>query len=66
MEFQLLHMFMRHAGQALAQSAIIEHLYDIESERQSNAVEVLVSRLRRKIGQGQIETLRGFGYRLMA
>lgn len=66
MEFRLLHLFMRHAGQALAQDIIIEHLYELDAERQSNAVETLVSRLRRKIGRERIETMRGFGYRLNA
>lgn len=66
MEFRLLHLFMRQAGQALAQETIIEHIYDLETERQSNAVETLVSRLRRKIGRDRIETVRGFGYRLIA
>jgi two-component system OmpR family response regulator len=56
---------LRNAGQALEQGAILEHLYDLESERQPNAVEVLISRLRRKIGQQRIETVRGFGYRLV-
>jgi two-component system OmpR family response regulator len=66
MEFRLLHLFMRQAGQALAQDAIIDHIYDLDAERQSNAVETLVSRLRRKVGRDRIETLRGFGYRLNA
>ena len=66
MEFRLLHLFMRQAGQALAQDIIIEHLYELDAERQSNAVETLVSRLRRKIGRERIETMRGFGYRLNA
>jgi len=38
-------------------------LYDLESYRDPNAVEVLVSRLRRKIGNQRIRTLRGLGYR---
>lgn len=66
MEFRLLHLFLRHAGKPLSQSEIMDHLYDLDSERQANAVEVLVGRLRRKIGGERIETLRGFGYRLLA
>lgn len=66
MEFRLLHLFMRHPGQVLDQNAIIEHIYDLDSERQSNAVEVLISRLRRKIGLKRIETVRGLGYRFTA
>lgn len=66
MEFRMLHFFMRHTGQVLDQSEIIEHIYDLESERQFNAVEVLISRLRRKIGLKRIETVRGLGYRFTA
>jgi two-component system OmpR family response regulator len=66
MEFRLLHLFLRHAGKPLSQSEIMDHLYDLDSERQANAVEVLIGRLRRKIGSERIETLRGFGYRLLA
>ena len=63
MEFRLLHMFLRHPGQVLAQADILEHIYDLDSERHLNAVEVLISRLRRKIGAQHIETVRGIGYR---
>lgn len=66
MEFRLLHLLMRHSGHILTPAAIIEHLYDLDSERAPNAVEVLVSRLRRKLGPARIETVRGFGYRLAA
>ncbi|MDE2437538.1 MAG: response regulator transcription factor [Sphingomonadales bacterium] len=62
-EFRLLHLFMRRPGQVLSQSDIVDHLYDLDSQRDFNAVEVLVSRLRRKIGAGRIRTLRGHGYR---
>ena len=63
-EFSLLHLFMRRPGQVLAQSDILEDLYDLEAERELNTVEVLVGRLRRKIGRERITTLRGLGYRL--
>lgn len=62
-EFGLLHLFMRRAGQVLAQGDILEDLYDLEAERELNTVEVLVGRLRRKIGRERITTLRGMGYR---
>lgn len=65
-EFRLLHFFMRRAGQVLSQSDILENLYDLESERELNTVEVLVGRLRRKIGKERIKTVRGLGYRLEA
>lgn len=62
-EFRLLNLLMRRPGQVLSQADIGEHLYDLESHRDLNAVEVLVSRLRRKIGAERIRTVRGLGYR---
>lgn len=62
-EFGLLHLFMRRAGQVLPQGDILEDLYDLESERELNTVEVLIGRLRRKIGRDRISTIRGMGYR---
>lgn len=62
-EFGLLHLFMRRAGQVLSQADILEDLYDLEAERELNTVEVLVGRLRRKIGRERITTIRGMGYR---
>jgi two-component system OmpR family response regulator len=62
-EFRLLHLFMRRAGQVLPQADILDDLYELESERELNTVEVLVGRLRRKIGRERITTVRGMGYR---
>lgn len=62
-EFRLLHLFMRRPGQVMAQPDIIDALYALDSERDPNTVEVLVGRLRRKIGRERITTLRGMGYR---
>ncbi|GAA0273745.1 response regulator transcription factor [Alteraurantiacibacter aestuarii] len=62
-EFSLLHLFMRHAGQILPQSDILDHLYELADERELNTIEVLIARLRRKIGRDRITTLRGMGYR---
>ncbi len=62
-EFRLLQMFMRRAGQVLPQADILEHLYELDEARELNTVEVLVGRLRRKIGRDRITTLRGLGYR---
>ncbi|HTN14152.1 MAG TPA: response regulator transcription factor [Sphingomonadaceae bacterium] len=63
-EFRLLHLFMRRAGQVLPQGDILENLYELEAARELNTIEVLVGRLRRKIGKERITTLRGMGYRL--
>lgn len=63
-EFRLLHLFLRRAGQVLSQSDILDDLYALDEEREPNTVEVLIGRLRRKIGRTRITTLRGLGYRL--
>jgi two-component system OmpR family response regulator len=62
-EFRLLHLFLRRAGQVLSQSDILDDLYALDDERERNTVEVLIGRLRRKIGRERITTLRGSGYR---
>ena len=63
-EFALLHLFLRRAGHIIPQDEILEQLYALEAERDRNAVEALVSRLRRKIGRERVRTVRGLGYRL--
>jgi len=63
-EFALLHLFLRRPGHVISQDAILEQLYALEAERDRNAVEAHVSRLRRKIGRDTIRTVRGLGYRL--
>jgi two-component system OmpR family response regulator len=62
-EFRLLHLFLRRAGQVLSQADILDDLYALDDEREPNTVEVLIGRLRRKIGRERITTLRGSGYR---
>jgi two-component system OmpR family response regulator len=62
-EFRLLHLFVRRAGQVLSQADILDDLYALNDERERNTVEVLIGRLRRKIGRTRITTLRGSGYR---
>ena len=61
-EFRLLRYFMLHTGQVLSKSHLAEHLYDGESERDSNVLEVHVNHLRRKLGRSVIVTHRGQGY----
>lgn len=62
-EFRLLHLFLRRAGQVLSQVDILDDLYALDDDREPNTVEVLIGRLRRKIGRERITTLRGSGYR---
>lgn len=62
-EFRLLRYFMLHPGQILSKGHLNDHLYDGESERDSNVIEVYINHLRRKLGREVIETRRGQGYR---
>ena len=62
-EFRLLRYFMLHPQQLLSKGHLAEHLYDGETERDSNVLEVHVNRLRGKLGREVIETKRGQGYR---
>ncbi len=64
-EYRLLSYLMLHCGRVVPQQELAEHLQGEHEHRESNAVEVLVGRLRRKLGNGLIETRRGFGYIVM-
>lgn len=61
-EFRLLRYFMLHPQQILSKSHLAEHLYNGETERDSNVLEVHVNHIRRKLGRSVIETRRGQGY----
>jgi two-component system, OmpR family, response regulator len=67
-EFSLLEFFLRHPGQVLTRSQIIEAVWDFAYDGGSNVVDQYVNYLRRKIdgpfGRHDIETVRGMGYRL--
>lgn len=65
-EFRLLQLLLYNAGRALSRQMILDGLYRLDTERDANTVEVLVGRLRRKIGRDRIATVRGMGYRLSA
>jgi DNA-binding response OmpR family regulator len=61
-EYRLVRYLMHNAGRVVTQLELTEHLYAQDFERESNAIEVLVGRVRRKLGVEVIETRRGFGY----
>jgi two-component system OmpR family response regulator len=63
-EWALFEAFLARPGQLLSKAQLEEKLYAFESEIESNAIEVHVSRLRKKLGAAVIETERGLGYRL--
>lgn len=61
-EFRLLRYFMLHPGRILSKTRLTEHVYDFDSDKDSNVIEVYVNRLRQKLGKDLIETRRGQGY----
>jgi DNA-binding response OmpR family regulator len=61
-EFDLLHALMLSAGRVLSREQLEQHLYSWGREVDSNAVEVHIHHLRRKLGAGLIQTVRGVGY----
>lgn len=65
-EFAVLEQLARRAGEVVAKAEILEHVWDFAYEGDPNIVEVYVSALRRKLGAGRIQTVRGAGYRLVA
>jgi two-component system OmpR family response regulator len=62
LEFRLVNYLFHHRGRVVSQTELSENLYSHDSERDSNAVEALVGRLRKKLKTDLIETKRGFGY----
>jgi len=65
-EFRLLEYLMRHAGQVVTRTMLLEHVWDIHFDPRTNVVETNISRLRGKIDKGYevelIHTVRGAGY----
>ncbi len=61
-EYRLMSYLMLHAGRVVSHTELIEQLYAHDSDKDANAIEVLIGRVRRKIGLDVIETRRGFGY----
>ncbi|MDJ0739262.1 MAG: response regulator transcription factor [Gammaproteobacteria bacterium] len=68
-EYRILEYLMVHAGKVVSKTELTEHVYDQDFDRDSNVVEVLIGRIRKKVDPGgerkPIETLRGRGYRLV-
>lgn len=62
LEYRLISYLIRHRGRIVPQHELQEHVYAQDAEPDSNALEVLVGRVRRKLGVELIETRRGFGY----
>lgn len=64
-EFDLLQAFMLNADRVLTRDQLEQHLYSWGHEVESNAIEVHIHNLRRKLGAGLIQTVRGVGYILL-
>ena len=67
-QFSLLEYFLRHAGEVLPKSRLLEHVWDFSFEGDPNIVEVYVHQLRLRVdepfGRSALQTVRGAGYRL--
>ena len=67
-EFQLLEFMMRHAGQSVTRTMLLEKVWEYHFDHQTNVIDVHISRLRSKIDKGfdkpMLQTVRGAGYRL--
>ena len=63
-ELSLLATFLRHPGQVLSRGQLLRLVWDIDFDPGSNVVDVYVRRLRAKLGQDVIQTVRGEGYRV--
>ena len=61
-EYRLLAVLLHHKGSVVSQGELADQIYGDGIERDTNGVEVLVGRLRRKLGSDLIQTRRGFGY----
>jgi len=61
-EFRLLRYLMLHPGHIFSDSHLLEHVYNYDSEKESNVIEVYISKLRKKLGKECILTRRGQGY----
>jgi len=61
-EYRLLRYFLLNPERILSKSKITEHIYDFDSEKDSNVIEVYVRHLRQILGKERIETRRGQGY----
>ncbi len=63
-EYKLLSYLLHHKGKVVSRTELIEHIYDQDFDRDSNTIEVFVTRIRKKLGQDVITTIRGLGYSL--
>ena len=65
LEFRTLAHLMQHSERIVSKTELTEHLYEQDFDRDSNVIEVLINRLRNKLGAELIRTHRGLGYQLV-
>ncbi|MEI6985265.1 MAG: response regulator transcription factor [Rhodospirillaceae bacterium] len=65
-EYRVLAYLMMKQGQVVSRTELTEHIYSQDFDRDSNTIEVFIARLRKKLGDGLITTVRGLGYRIAA
>ena len=61
-EFRLLRYFLLNTGKILSKSRLTDHIYNLDSDKDSNVIEAYIKRLRKLLGKDCIETRRGQGY----
>lgn len=66
LEYRVVSYLMLHKGRIVPPGELLEHLHGLDESREVNAIEAVVARLRKKIGDDAIETRRGFGYLVAA
>ena len=64
LEFRMLSYFMHHPSRVISRTEFLEHVYESESDPDSNVIDVIIGRLRKKIRNARITTVRGQGFRL--
>ncbi len=64
LEYRTLDFLMRHQGEVVSKTELTEHIYHQDFDLDSNVIEVLINRLRKKLRPGLIHTRRGLGYQL--
>lgn len=65
-EWRILAVLMHRRDQVVSRTELSEHVYEDHVDRDHNSLEVMIGRLRRKVGRERIRTVRGQGYRLTA
>lgn len=64
LELRILSYLMHRPERIISQNELMDHIYSIDTMRDSNTVEVYIARLRKKLGRTSIRTVRGMGYRM--